>query len=83
MRFIGRQGILIKLGFFARLAGFAYSAAQRPATLTGMFWRGWLLGSLFATTLEVVDMGMVGTWGNTLGTGTEGNDEDPREKGNY
>ena len=33
-------------------------------------------------TLEVVNMGMVETWGNTPGTGTQGNDGDPREKGN-
>ncbi len=38
-------------------------------------------GNLFATTIGVVDMEMVGTWSDMLGTGTEGNDGDPREKG--
>ena len=33
------------------------------------------------TTLGVVDMEMVGTWSDMLGTGTEGNDGDPRENG--
>jgi hypothetical protein len=38
-------------------------------------------GNLLATTLGVVDMEVVGTWSDMLGTGTEGNDGDPREKG--
>ena len=37
--------------------------------------------NLLATTLGVVDMEVVGTWSYMLGTGTEGNDGDPREKG--
>ena len=38
-------------------------------------------GNLLAATLGVVDMEVVGTWSDMLGTGTEGNDGDPREKG--
>jgi hypothetical protein len=47
-----------------------------------VFWRGCWGACRQLATLEVVDIGMVETWGNTPGTGTEGNDGDPREKGN-